>query len=257
MLRQNLIKNCDVTEKYITLTENMFWRDVPTLKGKSTRTKPRGVVDEEVEIPEEFVSKNRDLELVMDIVYKKSEAILTTVERSVMFKDCIPLSSWDDDEIYKGSAVVLWHYHKGKYTTKKIHADGEFEILLLRIKDELDIEVNITNPEEHVGDIERPNRKIQEKFRKFYRLPFKEIPKVIINSLACVTTNVMNLFPGKGSVSNYISPHVILGKRKLDYKRDFEDEFVEYVEASHVKSPGNNNLTRTLSSIYLMPSESM
>ena len=121
-----------------------------------------------------------------------------------MCKACSPLSSREDTEIYKGLDVVLRHYHKGGYTVKKIHADGEFESLLLRIKDELDIEVNIANSDERVGDIKRLNRKIQEKFRtKFYHLPFKVIPKVMINSLACVTTKGMNMFTVKGGVINY------------------------------------------------------
>ena len=91
LLRQNLIKNCDVTEKDITLTENIFGTDVPTLKGKSTRPKPRTVVDEEIEIPKEFISKNKNLELAMDIVFINSETLLTTVDRSILFKSCIPL----------------------------------------------------------------------------------------------------------------------------------------------------------------------
>ena len=107
MLRQNLIKNFDVTEKDIILTDNILGRDVLTRKGKSTRPKPRGVVDKEAEIPEEFFSKNRDLELAMDIMYINSENILTTVDRYIMFKACVPLSSREDDEIYKGLDVVL------------------------------------------------------------------------------------------------------------------------------------------------------
>ena len=78
-----------------------------------------------------------------------------------------------------------------------------------------------------------------------------------MNSIACVTPSATNLFQVKGGVSNYFSPHVILGKKQLDYKQDFEYEFREYVEESHVKTSGNNNLNRTVSSIYLNPSDSM
>ena len=79
---------------------------------------------------------------------------------------------------------------------------------------DLDIEVIVVNPDEHVGNIERLNRTIKEKFRtRYYRLPFKAIPKVMINALACVTTHAMNLYPVKGGVSTYFSPHVILGKK--------------------------------------------
>ena len=68
-----------------------------------------------------------------------------------------------------------------------------------------------------MGDIERPNRTIKKKFRtRYYRLPFKAIPKVMISTLEYVTTHAMNLFPVKGGVSSYFLPHVILGKKQLD-----------------------------------------
>ena len=90
LLRQNLIRNCEVLEKDIELTEAVFGPDVPTLKGKSTRPKPRKVVDEEIEIPDEFVARNRNLELVMNIIFINKETILTTIDRSIMFKVCVP-----------------------------------------------------------------------------------------------------------------------------------------------------------------------
>lgn len=150
----------------------------------------------------------------MDIIYINSETILDTVYRSIIFKACVPLPSRYDEEIYRGSDLVLCLHHKGGYTVKKTHADGEFESLLFKIREELDIDVNIANPDEHVRDIERLDRAILKMFRtKYYRLPFKVIPKVMVNSLACTTTWEMNLFPVKGGVSNYFSPHVILDKK--------------------------------------------
>ena len=152
------------------------------------------------------------------------------------------MASREDEEIFRGLDKVLCHYNKGSYVIKKIHADGEFKILLLKIKDDLDIDVNVVNPDEHVVDIKRLNRIIKEKFRTlYYRLPFKSIPKVMIKTLACVTTHAMNLFLIKGEVSKYFSPHVILGKKQLDYVKDFNFEFGEYVEASNANTPSNNN----------------
>ena len=216
LLRKNLIRNCEVMENYIELTDEVFGPDVPTLKGKITRPKPRKVVDEGIEIPDEFVARNKNLELAINIMFINKEKILTTIDGSIMFKACVPLPSREDGDIFRGLDEILRHFNKGGYTITKIHADGEFESLLLRIKDDLDIKINVVNPDEHVGDIERLNRTIREKFRtRYYRLPFKAIPKVMINALACVTTYAMNLFPVKGGVSKYFSPHIILGKKQL------------------------------------------
>ena len=161
LLRKNLIRNCEVMEKDIELTDEVFGPDVPTLKGKITRPKPRKVVDEEIEIPDAFVARNKNLELAIDIMFINKETILTTIDRSIMFKACVPLHSREDEDIFRGLDEILRHYNKGGYEITKIHADGEFESLLLRIKDDLDIEVNVVNPNEHVGDIERLNQTIK------------------------------------------------------------------------------------------------
>ena len=189
-------------EKYIELTDEVFGPDVPTLKGKRMRPKPRKVVDEEIEIPDKFVAINKNLELAIDIMFINKETILTTIDRSIMFKACVPLPLREYEGIFRGLDEIIRHYNKGGYTITKIHADGEFESLFLRIKDDLDIEVNVANPDEHVEDIKRLNWTIKEKvWTRYYRLPFKAIPKVMINTLACVTTHAMNLLPVNGGCS--------------------------------------------------------
>ena len=75
-----------------------------------------------------------------------------------------PLPSREDEDIFCGLDDILRHYNKGGYAITKIHTDGEFESLLLRIKDDFEIEVNILNPDEHVGYIERLNLTTMEKF---------------------------------------------------------------------------------------------
>ena len=150
-------------------------------------------------------------------MFINTETILTTIDRSIIFKSCVPLPSREDEYIFCGLMdEILILYNKGGYKITKIQADGEFESLLLRIKDDFDIEINAVNPDEHVGDIEHLNRTIKEKFwTRYYCLPFKTIPKMTINDLECVTTHAMNLFPLKGRVSTYFSPHFILEKKKL------------------------------------------
>lgn len=58
LLRQNLMKNCEVTEKGIELTYKVFGQDVPTLKGRSNWPKLRQVVGKEIKKPDKFVARN-------------------------------------------------------------------------------------------------------------------------------------------------------------------------------------------------------
>ena len=129
-----------------------------------------------------------------------------------MFKSCIQLPSREDEHFFRSLDEMLMHYNKGDYTIKKVFVNGEFESLLLRIKDNWDIEIYIFNPDEHVGDIEWLNITTQEKlWTRYYHLPFKAIPKVTTNTLACVTTHAMQLLPVKEGVSTYFASHIILG----------------------------------------------
>lgn len=79
----------------------------------------------------------------------------------------------------------------------------------------------------------------------------------MIIALACATTHAMNLFVVKGGFSKYFLPHIILGKKQLDYKKDFQHEFEEYVKALQVNNPSNTNLPGTVSTIYLRHGNSM
>ena len=50
-----------------------------------------------------------------------------------------------------------------------------------KVKYELDVTMNYTNPGDRVPDIERNNRKVKERYRtQYHRLPFQNIPKVMI-----------------------------------------------------------------------------
>ena len=50
----NGIKNCPITLEDIDIAEKIFGKDIYTLKGKSTRTRPIPVIQDYVEIPKEL-----------------------------------------------------------------------------------------------------------------------------------------------------------------------------------------------------------
>ena len=155
-------------------------------------------------------------------------------------------------ESFKKINMVLRHYNKAGFTISKIYCDGEFKSMMDLVSDELGVEMNYANPDEHVPEIERSIRVIKERFRTaYYRLPYKTIPKTMIRHLAMKVTSDLNLFPTKNGVSDYYSPNVILSRRNLDYKKHCRYEFGSYVQASQVNTPSNTNRPRTLDGIYL------
>ena len=86
----------------------------------------------------------------------------------------------------------------------------------------------------------------------FHRLPYKNIPRVMIKALVMEATKKLNFFPPKGGISQYYGPRIILHQSNLDYKNHFQYEFGQFVQA-HNDNPTTKNTTapRTLDCIYL------
>ena len=258
MLRQNVINNCPITTRDVDNAEKIFGKDISTLKGKSTRPKPTTVIDDYVDIPTEIMENNREVELCMDIMYINDLPFLTTIDRQIKFRSLVPMDSRTSVESFKRIDMVLRHYNQGGFTIRKIYCDGEFRSMMDKVTDEMGIEMNYANPDEHVPEIERSIRTIKERFRTaYYRLPYKNIPKTMIKHLAMKVTSDLNLFPVKGGVSEFYSPNVILSKRNLDYKKHCMFEFGSYVQASQVNYPSNTNKPRTIDAIYLRPTKTI
>ena len=62
-----------------------------------------------------------------------------------------------------------------------------------------------------------------------------------------------NHFPAKGGVSEHYSPHVILGKKPLNYKKHCFHNFGACVQGFHENYPTNTQQQRTVCGIYLRP----
>ena len=258
VLRQNVIANCPVRAVDVDNAEKIFGPDVAALKGKSTRPKPPVVIDDHVDIPQEILENNAHVELCMDIMFVNELPFLTTIDRQIKFRSLVPMESRTSKESFKRIDMVLRHYNKAGFTIKRIYCDGEFKNMMDIVSDELGIDMNYANPDEHVPEIERSIRVIKERFRTaYYRLPYSKIPKTMIKYLAMKVTSDLNLFPVKGGVSDFYSPNVILSRQNLDYKKHCRYEFGSYVQASQVNNPSNTNRPRTIDGIYLRPTKTI
>ena len=120
------------------------------------------------------------------------------------------------------------------------------------IKDELGVTMNYTGTDEHVPEAERNNQTIAECIRVAYHwLPYKTVPKVMLRYLAMICTKQLNIFPAKGGVMPYYSPHVLINGRQYDYEKDCQVEFGDYVQANNSLKITNTNAPHTIDGIYL------
>ena len=127
-LRQNVMKNCPVTTEDVILAKRIFGKDIPTLKGKSTRKKSVPIKDERIELPEEIEMRTKELELAIDILYIDRSLFLETIDRGLKFRATVPLKDRNADEIYYGLDVVLRHYNDEGYEISKIHATKSLRV---------------------------------------------------------------------------------------------------------------------------------
>ena len=210
-LRQNIMRNCPVEVDDANLADAIFGKDVPTLKGKSTRPKTKQIKNVKIELPEELELRDKELELAMDVMFIDKSSFLVTIDRSIKYRAAVGIKDRSADELFESLDIILRMYNDAGYDIKTIYCDGEFRGILDRVSDELNITMVYAPVGDHVPDIERSNRVVQERYRvAFYRLPFARIPKLMTERLTYRVNKNLNLFPAKEGISRYYSPHTIL-----------------------------------------------
>ena len=254
IIKSNMIRNCPVTIQDINLADRIFGPSISALKGKSTRTTPKAVVDDTIELPPEIAYIDRSVELCMDTMFINGLPMLTTIDKTIRFRTLTALVSRSHSHYMQAIKIVVRRYNDANIKISVIHGDGEYRAMFDEIKHHFAITFNCANPGDHVPEAERNNRTIAERFRaNFHRLPFTALPSLMIRQLAMRVTSMLNMFPAKGGISPYYSPQQIITKRTLDYNRDCRYEFGAYVQANQHNEPTNSNEPRTIDAIYLRP----
>jgi hypothetical protein len=248
----NVIKNCPVTVEAINIAEKRFRPDVSSLKGKSTRRKPKPVRKDLIKIPEELIMKYHDTELCMDTMYVNERGMLTAIDRTIKYQSLVPIETRQHEEYFRALDKILRYYNIIGFVITEIHCDGEYRGMMNKVKDNLNVKMNFTNAQDHVPEAERNNWTIKERTQAAYQhLPHEVIPRIMIRYFAMNQANQLHLFPVKGGVSPYYSPSMILNQTNLDYTKDCTAPFGAYVQANYETVKTNSNFTRTLDAIYL------
>ena len=255
-LRMNLIKDCPVTCEDVDLAAAIFGPDIGALKGRTTRKKPAFAKADYIEIPREILDLHQDIIWCMDVFFVNGMPELTGIDTSVRFRALENLKSRSADEFYKAIDNVFRIYNKAGFTISTIHCDVEFRPLLEKVMDNLDITCDFAPQGDHVPEAERNNRTIGERIRATVNaLPHKALPRMVLQYIARVATRQLNMFPAKGGVSEYFSPHVIMKKQQLDYNKHFQVPIGAYVQGNHEPNPTNSNAPRSLDCLCLEPVE--
>ena len=127
MIRQNIIQNLPVMAEDIEIAEKIFGPDVSTLKGITTRKRPKVVVDYFIEIPRELIDNNQELIMCMEIMFINQQELFTTIDKYIRFRGLLPLANITQEECYRALYLVMRHYNKAGFSVKHIECDDQFK----------------------------------------------------------------------------------------------------------------------------------
>ena len=91
ILRTNGLRNCPVTIEDINIAENIFGKDVSTLKGNTTRRKSNIVINDYLEVPEELKKAQVNMHLCVDIMYMQMQMFLVRVSKHIKYVTINPI----------------------------------------------------------------------------------------------------------------------------------------------------------------------
>ena len=74
----------------------------------------------------------------------------------------------------------------------------------------------------------------------------------MLRYLGMIATQQLNLF-----ISEYLSLHVIIGKRNIDYNKHCQCMFGAFVQANQENDPTNTQAPRMTNAIYLCPTNNI
>ena len=129
--------------------------------------------------------------------------------------------------------------------------DGAF-VGLHDVCNQLQVTLNTTSRDEHMGDVERYIRTIKECMRSVSNtIPFKRLTRNMVMELAKAVVYWLNSVPSNMGVSPIMSPRTIITGQLLDYHKHCRYEFGKYVQTH--EEHDNSLLSRTVGAIALRP----
>ena len=119
------------------------------------------------------------------------------------------------------------------------------------IKDDLEVDMNYTARGKQSPEAEHNIRTIREWiWVAYHNLPYMKVLKVMLKYLGMVSTQQLNLFPAKGGILEYLSPHMIMSKKNIDYNKHCQHMLGTFVQANQDNDPRNTQAPRTIDAIY-------
>ena len=153
-----------------------------------------------------------------------------SVSRKIKFGMIEALDSQSQGRLFKAFQNIARIYHRGGFRIRYVLMDGQFDCLEGDMAS-VQVLLNKTARDEHVGDIERYIRTIKERMRCSHNtLPFKQIPNRMVIENAKHAVFRLHAFPAADGISDTLSPRTIVTGQTISHERHCQYQFGEYVQ---------------------------
>ena len=251
LLDHHLIPNSPFTSHDVRRAEQIYSPDLGNLKDKTTRRNPPTVDHVMQQCPDTIIEQYGNVMLSADIMHVNGIPFFVTRSRHIHFGTVDVLPSLQAVDIGAALCRVVNIYARGGFQVTTALMDGAFAGLH-DVCNQLQVTLNTTSRDEHVGDVERYIRTIKERMRGVSNtIPFKRLTHNMVMELAQAVVYWLNSVPSNTGVSPTMSPRTIIMGQLLDYHKHCRYEFGEYVQTH--EEHDNSLLSRTVGAIALRP----
>jgi hypothetical protein len=256
IIRSHQIKDSPVTVQDVEVATSIWGKNIPALKGKTTRSKSTPVAKDYVKVPKELLKLHQEVFLTADIFFVNKIPFFLTLSRKICFTAVNHLANRTVPHIFKAFKEIYQYYLQRDFHITVLHVDGEFAPLKTMIETiPGGPTVNLASANEHVPEIERRIRVVKEWCRSSrHDLPFHRIPKLLTIHIVFNSVRMLNFFPTRGGVSDNISPKTIMSGEVLEYKKHLCLQIGQYCQVHEEETPRNSQVALTRGAISLGPS---
>ena len=112
IIKQKIIKNNPVTTRDVDIAADIWGTDVGYIKGNNTRSKPKRVKTDKIEVPPEIKDKCQDLTYCFDLMFVNGVPFHTGIDTRIRARHCDPIENQTAEELYKSLDTVFRRYNR-------------------------------------------------------------------------------------------------------------------------------------------------
>ena len=187
----------------------------------------------------------------MDIFFVNGNPFFHTISRKIQFRTVVPITTRTKASLATEAKAILNLYTTRGFTIPDIHADSEFACIRKKI---LPSHLNVTNPDDHVPEVERSICTVKERIQAItHGLQFCRLPRILVRGITEHAVKALNQFPAKNGASDTVSPLTIMtGLPCPDYNK-LTVELGTYCQVFEDNDPTNTQKARETGAIALTP----